>query len=107
MEQRLNFSDYPEAEQIRDVEKAERRHYHDIYVMRVNGDWGAVFPRKRYNVIFNADTGVELIDFIQDLKKELNLLGIKTRFHCVNNFGIESKIAEHQHFIGAKNNGRD
>ena len=106
-EQRLPFSDYPPDEQERDATKAERKHYHDIYVMRVNGDWGAVLPRKRHNVIFNADKGVNLVEFVQDVKKELTRLGIKTRFHCVQNFGIESKIAEHQNIMGSKNSGRD
>lgn len=32
----------------------------DIYVMRVNGDWGAILPRQRHNVIFNADKDVSI-----------------------------------------------
>lgn len=64
--------------------------------MRVNGDWGAVLPRQRHNVIFNADKGVELVEFITNVKADLEELGINPRFHCVRNFGIESKIAEHQ-----------
>lgn len=80
----------------------------DIYIMRVNGDWGAVLPRKRHNVIFNADKGVELIEFVQNVKAELLELGITPRFHCVQNMGIESKIAEHQHiFIRNLKNERD
>lgn len=98
-EQRLNFSDYPAEEQERDATKAERKHYHDVYVMRVNGDWGAILPRKRHNVIFNADKGVELTEFVKDVKEELLEFGIIPRFHCVRNFGIESKIAEHQGII--------
>lgn len=64
--------------------------------MRVNGDWGAVMPRPRHNVIFNADKGVDLVEFVQNVRDDLLELGIKPRFHCVQNFGIESKIAEHQ-----------
>ena len=97
-EQRLDFSDYSAKEQEQDafgnLSKSARPS--DIYVMRVNGDWGAVLPRKRHNVIFNADKGVELIEFVQNVKADLADLGLNVRFHCVQNFGIESKIAEHQ-----------
>lgn len=98
-EQRIPFPDYTPEEQKRDATKANRKHYHDVYVMRVNGDWGAILPRKRHNVIFNADKGVELTEFVKDVKEELTRLGIKTKFHCVRNFGIESKIAEHQGIV--------
>lgn len=93
---RINFPDYSAQQQEIDATRAERRQTKDIYVMRVNGDWGAVMPRPRHNVIFNADKGVDLIEFVQNVRDDLLELGIKPRFHCVQNFGIESKIAEHQ-----------
>jgi hypothetical protein len=93
---RIDFSDYSAKQQEIDATRAERRQTKDIYVMRVNGDWGAVMPRPRHNVIFNADKGVDLIEFVQNVRDDLVELGIKPRFHCVQNFGIESKIAEHQ-----------
>lgn len=97
---RLNFSDYSAQEQERDAfGSLKSARPKDIYVMRVNGDWGAVLPRKRHNVIFNADKGVDLVEFIQNVKADLAELGLNVRFHCVQNFGIESKIAEHQHLI--------
>ena len=108
MEQgRLDFSDYPAHEQELDAQRhianiAKR----EVYVMRVNGEWGAVLPKRRYNVIFNADAGVELVEFVSKVKADLEELGIKPHFHCVHNFGIESKIAEHQQFIRRLNNGR-
>lgn len=97
-EQRLDFSDYPAKEQEQDVfsNLSKQNRPKDIYVMRVNGDWGAVLPRKKHNVIFNADKGVELVEFITNVKADLQDLGITPRFHCVQNFGIESKIAECQ-----------
>ena len=108
---RLNFSDYSAKEQEQDAQRHEfnKGQYfkREIYVMRVNGDWGAVMPKRRYNVIFNADKGVELVEFVQKVKCDLEELGIKPRFHCVQNFGIESKIAEHQMTIRRLNNGRD
>lgn len=93
---RIDFPDYSAQQQEIDATRAERRQTKDIYVMRVNGDWGAVMPRPRHNVIFNADKGVDLIEFVQNVRDDLVELGIKPRFHCVDNFGIESKIAEHQ-----------
>lgn len=93
---RIDFPDYSAQQQEIDATRAERRQTKDIYVMRVNGDWGAVMPRPRHNVIFNADKGVDLIEFVENVRDDLLDLGIKPRFHCVQNFGIESKIAEHQ-----------
>ena len=93
---RIDFPDYSAQQQEIDATRAERRQTKDIYVMRVNGDWGAVMPRPRHNVIFNADKGVDLIEFVENVRDDLLELGIKPRFHCVQNFGIESKIAEHQ-----------
>lgn len=95
---RLDFSDYSTQQQEDDANSflVKQRRPSDIYVMRVNGDWGAVMPREKHNVIFNADKGVELIEFVQNVKADLQDLGINPRFHCVQNFGIESKIAEHQ-----------
>ena len=93
---RIDFPDYSAQQQEIDATRAERRQTKDIYVMRVNGDWGAVMPRPRHNVIFNADKGVDLIEFVENVRDDLVELGIKPRFHCVQNFGIESKIAEHQ-----------
>ena len=93
---RIDFPDYSAQQQEIDATRAERRQTKDIYVMRVNGDWGAVMPRPRHNVIFNADKGVDLIEFVENVRDDLVDLGIKPRFHCVQNFGIESKIAEHQ-----------
>lgn len=99
-EQRLDFSDYSAQEQERDAfGSMKSARPKDIYVMRVNGDWGAILPRQRYNFIFNADKGVELTEFITSVKADLQELGLNVRFHCVQNFGIESKIAEHQHLI--------
>lgn len=104
---RLDFSDYSAKEQELDAQRhianmAKR----EVYVMRVNGEWGAVLPKRRYNVIFNADAGVELVEFVSKVKADLEELGIKPHFHCVHNFGIESKIAEHQMTIRKLNKGR-
>ena len=77
----------------------ERPGITDIYVVRVNGDWGAIIPRPRHNWVFNADKGVELTEFITEVKADLKELGLAPRFHCVQNFGIENTIAEQQNII--------
>lgn len=110
---RIDFPDYPAKEQERDIQRAERLKRMEVYIMRVNGDWGAVMPRKRHNVIFNADKGVELPEFVENVRNDLVEMGIKPSFRCVQNLGIECKIAEHQDdFAKLKamkefNNGRD
>lgn len=96
-EQRLNFDDYSTDEQERDANKKERAKYLNAYVMRVNGEWGAILPHKRHNIIITADKGVELADFVKEVKAEFEELGLKIRFHCVQNFGIENEIAKFQH----------
>lgn len=110
-EQRFNFSDYSAKEQEQDAQryKTQKEQYlkREVYVMRVNGEWGAVLPKRRYNVIFSADAGVDLVEFVQKVKADLEELGIKPHFHCVKNFGVENKIAEQQQFIRRLNNGRD
>lgn len=110
-EQRFNFSDYSAKEQEQDAQryKTQKEQYlkREVYVMRVNGEWGAVLPKRRYNVIFNADAGVDLVEFVQKVKADLEELGIRPHFHCVKNFGVENKIAEQQQFIRRLNNGRD
>lgn len=95
---RIDFPDYSAKEQERDVfnNLSRKERPKDVYIMRVNGDWGAILPRKRYNIIFNGNKGVELLEFVTNIKQDLEDLGIKTRFRCVQNYGIESKIAEHQ-----------
>lgn len=104
---RIPFTDYPPQEQERDARRAERRKTSEVYIMHVNGDWGAVMPRKRHNVIFNADKGVDLTEFVQNVRDDLVEMGIKANFRCVQNFGIECKIAEQQRIIRRFNNERD
>lgn len=99
---RIDFPDYSAEQQEQDAKARKMYMSQEIYVMRVNGNWGAVWPRKRHNIIFNADKGVELTDFVTNVKADLEELGLKPHFHCVQNFGIECKIAEHQNSNSAK-----
>lgn len=97
---RIPFPDYSEEQQEQDVQRhvaaVNKMYNRELYVMRVNGDWGAVMPKRRHNVIFTADAGVDLVEFVSEVKRDLEKFNIKPHFHCVRNFGIESEIAKSQ-----------
>ena len=46
-ELRLDFPDYPAAEQEKDAERAARRKETEIYVMKVNGAWGRIYAARQ------------------------------------------------------------
>lgn len=105
-ELRLDFPDYPAAEQEKDVERSARLKQSDIYVMRVNGVWGGYMPRPKCSMTFNAQRGVELAEFIHTLNEELREMNIKPRFRCVENQGVAEHIKQHQFIMKGQNNGR-
>lgn len=78
MTDRLNFSDYTAEEQIKDVEKT----YTPIFVFKSSDRWKAVLPRKRNNIIFEADRDVKIGTFIEDIREDLINLGVKPQFRC-------------------------
>ncbi len=63
----------------------------DIYLMRVDGAWGAVIPSKCLTVI-NAPKSADLIEFYHELKSMFP----EHRMRCVINKGIADKIRQHQ-----------
>ena len=63
----------------------------DIYLMRVDGAWGAVIPSKCLTVI-NAPKSADLIEFYHELKEMFP----DHRMRCVMNKGIADKIRQHQ-----------
>ena len=63
----------------------------DIYLMRVDGAWGAVIPSKCLTVV-NAPKSADLIDFYHELKEMFP----EHRMRCVMNKGIADKIRQHQ-----------
>lgn len=63
----------------------------DIYLMRVDGAWGAVIPNKCLTVI-NAPKSADLIEFYHELKEMFP----DHRMRCVMNKGIADKIRQHQ-----------
>lgn len=105
-ELRLDFPDYPAAEQEKDAERAARLRQSDIYVMKVNGTWGGYMPRAKCSMTFNAERGVELLEFIQTLKEELEEMNIKPRFRCIENQGVSDHIKQQQFILRSKSDGR-
>ena len=63
----------------------------DIYLMRVDGAWGAVIPSKCLTVV-NAPKSADLIEFYHELKEMFP----DHRMRCVMNKGIADKIRQHQ-----------
>ena len=63
----------------------------DIYLMRVDGAWGAVIPSKCLTVV-NAPKSADLIEFYHELKEMFP----NHRMRCVINKGIADKIRQHQ-----------
>lgn len=105
-ELRFDFPDYPAAEQEKDAARAARLKQSEIYVMKVGGAWGGYMPRPKCSITFNAKRGIELAEFIQDLKQELDEMGIKPRFRCVENQGVAEHIKQQQFILKGNNNGR-
>ena len=107
IEQRLDFPDYPAVEQERDAEKAKRKSFTDVFVIKLNGKIGGVIPRQHHNWIFTSDAGVELRTFYKDVKEDLEALGLKPRFHCVQNFGISEEFSRADFILKELKNVRD
>lgn len=95
-ELRIDFPDYSADSQERDAQRYERRSKKDIYIMRVDGVWGAFMPRDKCSISLAGKQGQELASFIleaQDFFTEE--LKIKPNFHCVLNRGIEHHLRQH------------
>lgn len=88
---RIDFPDYSAEEQERD---ANRFKPNEIYLSRVNGEWGAVMLRKYGAVVFNAGN-TPFIDFVQGIMEDYP----DFKLRCVKNFGINEKIAQYQGMI--------
>lgn len=83
-ELRINFPDYTAEQQEADARKKPVK---EIYITRVSGVWHGFIPRKRYSVTITADKGIELPDFVQEVKAEFP----DYKMRCVRNYGIEKK----------------
>lgn len=104
---RIDFPDYPAAEQEKDIERHKHLKEREIYVMKVNGAWGGYMPRPKCSITFNAERGIEIGEFIENLTTELKELHIKPRFRCIENYGVAEHIKQHQFIMKGQNNERD
>lgn len=64
----------------------------EVYVMKVNGQWCGFMPRPKMSIIFNAQKGVDLPEFITDVKEELADMGMDVKFRNIVNRDIENHI---------------
>lgn len=93
---RIDFPDYTAKEQERDAQRYERRSKKDIYIMRVDGVWGAFMPRDKCSISLAGKQGQELASFILEAQDFfIDELNIKPNFHCVLNRGIEHHLRQH------------
>lgn len=110
-QQRLNFPDYSAIEQEIDFRKYQRRQLTDVYVLRVNGIWNAVIPDE-HNVFIAGKEKEELEDFYKGIDKKIKSFGIKPRYRCVQNYGLEEKATQYDNELAKLRamkqfNGRD
>lgn len=103
---RIDFPDYPAAEQERDAKRTEQLKKTDVYVSRVDGVWNAIIPKK-YNITINGLKGETLVTFVQNVSEDLAQFGIKPHYRCVRNEGIEAHFRHNQAILRGFNNGRD
>lgn len=92
---RISFPDYTAENQERDAEKFSEAQKKDVYIVKVNGVYGAFLPRKICPISTNSHLGQSLAEFVQDVdlffKEELKII---PRFRCVLNKGIEDHLRQ-------------
>ena len=103
---RINFPDYSAEEQERDISRAEMLEQTNVFISRAEGVWNAVI-RKKHNIVISGKKGEELIEFVSNVIEDLKELGIKPKFRCVQNQGIDGFLKRNQEILGSMNNGRD
>lgn len=62
----------------------------ELYISRVKGVWHGFIPRKRCSITITAEKGVELPEFVMELKKEYP----DYKMRCVRNEGIDRKMSD-------------
>lgn len=92
---RFPFPDYPPEEQEKDAKRYAELQKKDVYIMRVNGVWGAFLPRPKHSLSITGERGEELADFITNMKLSFEEdYKILPRFRCVINKGIEDHLIQ-------------
>lgn len=83
-----------------DYDYADEKGKTPIYIEKVNDCWGAYMPRPKCSITFNADRGVKLPEFIQDIKETLDEMKIEYVFKCQIRDDAISRIARNQLALG-------
>lgn len=102
---RINFPDYSAEEQERDIERAERLEQTNVFISRAEGVWNAIV-RKKHNIVISGQKGEELIEFVSNVIEDLKEFGIKPKFRCVQNQGIDGFLKRNQAILGSIRGGR-
>ena len=90
----LPFPDYPPEAQQKDRAKAARLARTEVYVMKVNGCWGAYVPQRKYPISINSlDRNIDLNEFIPDVKSIIERqMSLKPNFHYIRNDGVSEHL---------------
>lgn len=92
---RIDFTDYTSENQERDAQKHAEKQKKDVYIVKVNGKYGAYLPRESLPLSLNSNHGQGFTEFVQETKKFFeDELKIKPRFRCVLNKGIEEHLKQ-------------
>lgn len=97
-QRRFDFPDYSAKEQEQDVERAERLEQTNVFISRAEGVWNAIV-RKKHNIVISGQKGEELIEFVSNVIEELKEFGIKPKFRCVQNQGIDGFLKRNQEIL--------
>lgn len=92
---RFDFPDYTADNQERDISRYETRINKEVYIVKIRGNYGAYLPDGDDNIFYENFKAKNLGDFYGVAKSFFNKIGIKPKFHCILNEGIENHILQH------------
>jgi predicted ABC-class ATPase len=92
VETRIDFPDYTAENQERDARRYLEKQKKDIYIVKVNGHYGAYMPDGDDFISYGNCKAKDLTEFYNVAHKYFKSLKINHRFHCVHNKGIEDYI---------------
>lgn len=93
-ELRINFPDYTADNQERDAKRFEERQKKDVYIVKIRGHYGAYMPDGDDYISYGNHDAKDLTEFYKHAHKYFEKLGIKPKFHCIHNQGIEDYILQ-------------
>ena len=89
---RIDFPDYTASNQERDAKRYEEQQKRDVYIVKIRGTYGAYMPDGEDYISYGNYEAKDLTEFYKCAHKYFDKLGIKTKFHCIHNQGIEDYI---------------